>query len=206
MTTPVLPLADKQSILLAARVIADGGIVVAPTETRYGLLARGDNEAAVQKLFDLKGRQFSSPTALFVSAKSEIGRLGLVTPIAHDLINQFLPGPLTLVLSSHVDWSAPRVVDGKIGMRLSSSSLIQQIVEAVEAPLTATSANLSSHPDRETIADIQSDFGERVDLYVDGGRLAGPVSTVVECIESSYRILRVGAIPVEEIERIAGRV
>lgn len=206
MPTPVLSLDDAQSILQAARVIADGGVVVAPTETRYGLLVRGDNETAVQRLFELKGRQFSSPTALFVAAKSDIARLGIVTPIAQDLIEEFLPGPLTVVLASRVNWSAPRVVDGKIGIRLSSSNLIHQLVDAVEASLTATSANLSGHPNRETIHDIHSDFGDRVDLYIDGGPLTGPVSTVVECIESSYRILRAGAIPIEEIERIAGRV
>jgi L-threonylcarbamoyladenylate synthase len=205
MTASVLSLSDSQSILQAARVLADGGIVVAPTETRYGLLVRGDNNLAVQKLFEIKGRQFSSPTALFVSGKQEISRLGIVTPIVQDLMNEFLPGPLTLVLTSRIDWPAPRVVDGKIGIRLSSSPLIRQLVEAVEAPLTATSANLSGQPDRETIHDIQSDFGSQVDLYIDGGRLSGPVSTVVECTNSSYRILRVGAIPIEEIERITGR-
>lgn len=187
-------------------MIADGGLVVAPTETRYGLLVRGDNDAAVDRLFELKGRQFTSPTALFVANKSDIARLGYVTPIAQDLIDEYLPGPLTLVLAARVDWRAPRVVDGKIGIRYSSSHLIGQLVEAVEAPLTATSANLSGHPNRETIHDIQTDFGERVDLYIDGGSLTGPVSTVVECVDSSYRILRAGAIPIEEIERIAGRM
>lgn len=206
MATTVLSLGDPQSVLRAARVIADGGLVVAPTETRYGLLVRGDNDAAVERLFELKGRQIKIPTALFVNSRSEIGRLGLVTPIAQDLSDEFLPGPLTLVLASHVNWPAPRVVDGKIGIRLSSSTLIQHLVDAVEAPLTATSANLSGHPNRETIHDIHSDFGDRVDLYIDGGPLTGPVSTVVECIEDSYRILRAGAIPIEEIERIAGRV
>ncbi len=205
MSAPVVALGDHQSILSAARVVADGGLVVAPTETRYGILARVESEVAIQRLFDLKGRKVQNPTAVFVAAKSQIGRLALVTPIAQELSETFLPGPLTLVLESRVDWHAPLVVDGKIGIRLSSSALIQQLVEAVESPLTATSANLTGEPDRETIADIQKDFGERIDLYIDGGRLTGPVSTVVECIGQSYRILRAGAISIEEIEQIAGR-
>ncbi len=205
MSAPVIALGDHQSILSAARVIADSGLVVAPTETRYGILARVDSEVAVQRLFDLKGRKVQNPTAVFVAARSHIGRLALVTPIAQELSEAFLPGPLTLVLESRVDWAAPLVVDGKIGIRLSSSELIQQLVEAVESPLTATSANLTGEPDRETVADIQKDFGERIDLYIDGGSLTGPVSTVVECVGQSYRILRAGAISIEQIEQIAGR-
>ena len=205
MVRQALPVADPQTILVAALILAEGGVVVAPTETRYGILVRADVESAVQRLFEIKGRTTTNPIAIFVESAEAIERLGLVTPIAQELIAEFLPGPLTLVLSATVPWGAPRVVNGKIGIRWSSSVFIHQLVTAVGVPLTATSANLSGQPDRESVAKVVADFGDVADLYVDGGILSGPVSTVVECVGDSFRVLRIGAISRERIEQIAER-
>lgn len=196
---------DEKALPDAIDILARGGVVVVPTETRYGILVKADIESAVNRLFELKGRNTTNPTAIFVGDAATIGRLGMVTPVAEGLIESCLPGPLTLVLKARVDWGAPRVVNGMIGFRWSSSELIQRLVTEVGSPLTATSANLSGLPDHESISDIIADFGDGVDLYLDGGMLTGPVSTVVECAENSYRILRDGAIGRQKIAEIAGR-
>lgn len=206
MKARVLKLSDRSTVLEAARTIADSGVVVAPTETRYGILVRADNDHAVQSLFEIKGRSQSNPTALFVGRVSDIARLGVVTPTAQELADTLLPGPLTLVLMARTNWGAPRVVNGKIGFRVSSSEFVSELIDAIESPITATSANLSGQPEREAISEIMADFGDRIDLYVDGGRLTGPVSTVVECIEEKWKILREGAIPADRIAEIASRV
>lgn len=205
MAYQILSMTDPVTVETAARMLADGGVVVAPTETRYGILVRADLEPAVQRLFEIKGRNTTNPTAIFVDSIATIERLGLVTPVARKLIAEFLPGPLTLVLDAKIPWTAPRVVDGKIGIRWSSSVFIHHVVTAVGAPLTATSANLSGQPDRESVNEIMADFSSAVDLYIDGGLLSGPVSTVVDCTGNSVRILREGAIPGEQIALIGER-
>jgi tRNA A37 threonylcarbamoyladenosine synthetase subunit TsaC/SUA5/YrdC len=99
-----------------------------------------------------------------------------------------------------VEFPWPVVVDGSIGVRVSSSGLIAGLVRAAGTPLTATSANLSGAPDAETIDQITAVFGDGVDLYLDGGALTGPVSTVVDCRGDGVRVLRRGAIAAVEVE------
>jgi tRNA threonylcarbamoyl adenosine modification protein (Sua5/YciO/YrdC/YwlC family) len=98
------------------------------------------------------------------------------------------------------------VVDGKIGLRWSSSPVIDGLLRRLECPLTATSANISGRPDPESVEEIVSQFGDRVDLYLDAGPLTGPTSTVVDCSGEKPKILRDGAIPRAEIEREIGQV
>jgi L-threonylcarbamoyladenylate synthase len=81
-----------------------------------------------------------------------------------------------------------------IGLRWSSSPVIAEVVRQVSFPVTATSANLSGSPELETIGQIQKAFGSQVSLYLDGGRLIRPVSTVVKCVAGEVTILREGAI------------
>jgi L-threonylcarbamoyladenylate synthase len=205
MTQRIVSLSHPDTIRRAAEILRAGGLVVAPTETRYGLLARVDLDAAIEKLFEIKGRSQGTPTAIFVSSLAEMERYATVNSLARELVAEFLPGPLTIVLAATVAWSAPRVVDGRIGFRWSTSPYIREMLRLTDAPLTATSANRSGSPDAETVQEIASEFGDKIDLYIDGGRLTGPVSTVVECIGESCRILRIGAISAHQIEAIASR-
>ena len=205
MTRPVLSVADGNTINRAIEALIDGGVVVAPTETRYGMLVRADLAPSVDRLFDLKGRIATNPTAIFVAERRDIDNLGLITPAAERLIRELLPGPLTLVLEAKTDWVAPRVVNGKIGIRWSSSEFIRGLVVGVGSPLTATSANISGQPERATIAEIIADFQDAIDVYIDGGQLVGPVSTVVECVGGEVRILRVGAVCANRVNEIARR-
>ncbi len=202
MARTILSVTDRDTVNRAVRTLIDGGLVVAPTETRYGLLVRADIDSSMERLFDLKGRIATNPTAIFVADRRDIDNLGRVTPAAERLISELLPGPLTLVLESKTVWGAPRVVNGKIGIRWSSSEFIRQLVVGVGSPLTATSANISGQPERATIAEIAADFGDAIELYIDSGRLEGAVSTVVECVGGDVRILRQGAISEDRVNKI----
>ncbi|MEW6051083.1 MAG: L-threonylcarbamoyladenylate synthase [Candidatus Zixiibacteriota bacterium] len=178
-----------------------GELVVLPTETRYGILARADKPSSVDNLYRAKGRSGSSPTALFVKDLESMGKWGEITPAAQSLGKRFLPGPLTLVLRARVSWPPPLVVGGKIGCRYSSSVLIARLIEHIDYPITATSANRSGSPDKETIEEIRAELGDTVAIYVDGGKLSGPVSTVVDCSADPVIILREGAIPADEVRQ-----
>jgi len=199
------PARPGQDILKrAAESLSRGELVVAPTETRYGLLARADRQEYVEQLYLLKGRDPAKATAILVRSLAEAEDLGEMTPEALLLARSFLPGPLTIVSRARKDWPAPRVVDGKIGLRWSSSPVIQGLLARTEWPLAATSANISGQSDPEGVQEIISAFGERVGVYLDAGPLTGPTSTVVDCSTRRVRVLREGAIAREEIERVLG--
>ena len=192
---------DPDLIRSAAEVLRNEGIVAAPTETRYGLLASIDSNDALQRLFNLKRRQATLPTAIFVGQRNKIKKFGVENDVSKKLAEEFLPGPMTIVLKAAVSRPAPIVANGKIGIRISSSAVIAGIMEYINFGLTATSANLSGSDEQATISEIVNLFGSGVDLYLDAGPLTGKPSTVVDCLEDGYNILRVGAICELDISR-----
>lgn len=171
-----------------------GELVVAPTETRYGLLVKADSPDALKRLYHVKGRARTVPTALFVPDVKSMWSLGENNPVAQCLAETFLPGPLTLVLKARVEWTAPRVVNGKIGIRHSSSAVIQAIVGHLTWYPSATSANLSGRPEPDTATAIAELLGNQVGLYLESGPLTGRSSTVVDCTGGGLQIIREGAI------------
>jgi len=183
----------------AARILENGGLVVSPTETRYGLLGQADNRETLEKLYQAKSRVTSLPTALFVDNREMIFEYGEENEVSRFLAEKYLPGPMTLVLKASKNLNSPLVVEGKIGIRLSSSPVIQDLVERMPFPLTATSANLTGQPEHDTIEEIVDALGESVELYLDAGVLNNPISTVVDCSEGKPRILRDGAIAAGDI-------
>jgi L-threonylcarbamoyladenylate synthase len=183
-----------------ARLRKDG-IIVAPTETRYGLLACIDSRPAVERIYALKKRKMSQPTAIFVRSVGDIFDMGFENNDARRLAEGCLPGPLTLILKNKSKLSSPVVVNNKIGFRYSSSPVISMLLEGAAFFLTATSANISGGIEAETIDEISAMFGTNIDLYLDGGPLKEPISTVVDCTGDRTRILRLGAISGAEIEK-----
>lgn len=184
----------------AARLLQMGSLVVAPTETRYGLLARADRDDSLDRLCSVKGRSPRQPMSIFVSDPESIGRFAQLTPSAESLAKAFLPGPLTLVLPAAVRWGEPIVIDGKVGLRCSSSPIIAGILKYVDFPVTATSANKSGAPDLATAAEISDVFQNLVDLYLDAGPLRNQTSTVVDCCGAEIVILREGAVSTAAIQ------
>lgn len=185
-------------------VLNAGGLVVSPTETRYGLMCRADMPSAVDRLYALKGRSATAATALFVPDIEALERLAILPESGRRLAERFLPGPLTLVLKAKEAWPAPLVVDGKIGIRVSPSPVIRGILDLVSSPLTATSANKSGSPTRSTAREIAEELGDQADLYLEAGILDGPVSTVVDCSDGSVHILREGALTAGLIRSVLG--
>ena len=190
---------DLETINRAVDILRAGDLVVAPTETRYGLLGRADKAEVVEKVYRAKKRPLSQPIAIFVGSLEIVTHYAELNPLAQFLARLFLPGPLTLVLKGLPEWDSPVAHDGKVGIRISSAPVIQEIVERVGFPLTATSANLSGATELSSIDDISHALGAAVDLYLDSGVLDGAPSTVVDCSGDFPTILREGAIDKKEI-------
>jgi len=198
--------APSDSILTkTADKLRSGALVVVPTETQYGLMARADEQYTMERLFHVKGRDMNSPTALFVGKADDLGKYGRMNLKARKLAEAFLPGPLTLVLESLRDWPPPRVVDGRIGLRCSSAPLVSLLLQRIDFPISATSANRTGRNASQSVQEIAGEFGADVDLYLDGGQLTGEPSTVVDCVGDQVRVLREGAIATTSIESVMRR-
>lgn len=210
MAASILPVDGENPspdiVARAVELLRAGEIVVAPTETRYGLLTRGDQQAPLTKLFEIKHRPASMPSAVFLPSIYMIPRYAEFPEPARLLAEQFLPGPLTLILKPLAGLAWPVANGGTLGVRVSSLPLIARIVEQVDFPVTATSANLSGGGDLNTVSEIAGQLGDGVALYLDGGILNSPVSTVVDCIKGEIQIIRTGGIPEIVIRETVRRV
>lgn len=192
----------------AVSVLRAGGLIVFPTETLYGLGADALNFAAVEKVFQLKGRDLANPFPVIVSDRAMLDSLvAEISPLAEKLMAHFWPGPLTLVLPARAD-IPPQLVNatGGIGVRISSQPIAMEIVRALGRPLTATSANPSGQPGARRIAQAKDYFSGKIDIFVDGGELPSLTgSTVAEVTASKVKIIRAGEIAKRELEKVVGK-
>ncbi len=192
---------EPAHIKRAVNILMDGGVIVAPTETRYGLVARADRVDAVDRIYEVKNRPEKMPMAVFLETVESIAEYANVNESARRLASKFLPGPLTLVLPAAEGWKSRVVFQGTVGIRVSLSPVIGALLAAVSRPLTATSANLSGAVELATVTQVAAVFRNRVDLYLDGGSLTGLPSTVVDCTGTEVKILREGAIMTDRIQQ-----
>lgn len=182
----------------AVLILFEGGVVAFPTETFYGLGANARNEAAVEKIFRIKGRDFRNPIALIVADEREVSPLVEEIPAAAKILMQkFWPGPLTLIFRA-----APSVSSrltggtGKIGIRVSSHPVARLLAAGLAGPITATSANLAGGPECSSADAVIRTLGDLPDAVIDSGPTpGGSGSTILDITFSTPRILREGAIP-----------
>ncbi|HEX7226754.1 MAG TPA: L-threonylcarbamoyladenylate synthase, partial [Candidatus Binatia bacterium] len=170
-----------------------GDVIVFPTETVYGLGADALNPAAVERIFQLKGRNPDTPIPIIVADQGMLKDLVQeIPPIARKLMEQFWPGPLTLVLPAAP--GMPKQLlnrTGGVGVRISSEPIARQLAQELGHPLTATSANPSGRPAAATIEQAQDYFAAEIGIFIDGGQLPSKIgSSVVEVIDDRIRIIR----------------
>ena len=191
----------------AVRVLKGGGVIVFPTETLYGLGADALNNAAVEKVFQLKGRDPRSPIPVLVADQEMLHTLVAQVPAtAQKLIDRYWPGPLTLVLPGQKNIPKPLCNPaGGVGVRISSQPIATLLVNELGRPLTATSANPSGKEPARTLQEAKTYFVGRVELFVDGGALTSKSgSTVVEVMEDSIKIIREGELSASELRQVLG--
>ena len=194
-----------------ARAIASlqsGNVIVFPTETVYGLGADALNHEAVEKVFQLKGRNPENPIPIIVADQTMLrGLIDKIPPIAEKLIDRFWPGPLTLVLQAGPDTPKQLLnIRGGVGVRISSQPIATQLAQELGRPLTATSANPSGKQAASTIQQAENYFAGEIEIFVDGGKLPAKIgSTVVEVIKDRIKIIREGEISVSQLAASIGR-
>jgi L-threonylcarbamoyladenylate synthase len=191
----------------AIAALRDGDVIVFPTETLYGLGADALNCRAVEQVFQLKGRDPLNPIPVLVADQRMLYHLVTDLPtLAQKLIDQYWPGPLTLVLPGRKDIPTSLLnATGGVGVRLSSEPIATQLVRALGRPLTATSANPSGQEPARTLQEANKYFADRIQIFVDGGTLTSKRgSTVVEVMADRIKIIREGEIRAVELRRFFG--
>ncbi len=188
-------------------ILKQGGVIAYPTDTVYGLGASAYLPEAVERIFEVKGRPRNMPLPLLLANESQLTEVTEeLPPVARLLIKEFLPGALTLVLPKSA--SVPDIVSGggcTVALRIPAHPVPVALAVGLGAPLVGTSANLSGRPSPLTAEEVDSQLGGKIDLIIDGGRCpGGKESTVVDLTGEKPVILRQGAIPAEDIERVAG--
>ena len=193
----------------AGQVIRNGGLVLFPTETVYGLGANGLNSEAVKNIYVAKGRSSDNPLILHISDIEMLGKIAKdISDVEFKLMNAFWPGPFTIILNK-TD-AVPSVVAGgldTVGIRMPSNEIAKNLIKYADVPIAAPSANISGRPSGTNVEDIDQELKDRVDYIIDGGECQiGVESTVVRVIDGIPHILRPGKITAEEIKEIAGSV
>jgi L-threonylcarbamoyladenylate synthase len=197
-----------EALRQAVAALKRGDVIAFPTETLYGLGADALNPAAVEKVFQLKGRNPTNPIPVLVADSAMLSNLvSDVPPLAETLIARFWPGPLTIVLPARSDIPRPLVnAAGGVGVRISSQPIAGELVRDLGHPLTATSANPSGKPAARSVQEAKEYFSGQIDIFVDGGRLTSKTgSTVVEIDGDRIKIIREGEIVRSKLEEVAGR-
>jgi L-threonylcarbamoyladenylate synthase len=172
----------------AVSVLMHDGTIIYPTETIYGLGADAFSDEAILKVYEAKKRPLGMPISIAVSDFDMLASVGRVEPFMHGFIETFLPGPVTVILAARR--LVPDILTGgtgMIGIRMPAHDIALQIIERFDAPITATSANLhgAKNPQIPEECTVPREF------FIDGGRLPGTPSTVVDLTKKI--ILRKGA-------------
>jgi L-threonylcarbamoyladenylate synthase len=195
------------SIDHALTLLRQGDLVGIPTETVYGLAADASNPRAVAKIFAAKGRPADHPVIVHIAGKEQLADWAMDIPdTAWQLANAFWPGPLTLILKRqpHV----PDAVTGgqdTVGLRAPDHPLTQELLQRFKGGLAAPSANRFGHVSPTTAQHVREEFGNGVQLVLDGGACSvGVESTIVGLTGERPTLLRPGGIPREAIEALLG--
>lgn len=181
-------------------ILSKGGLIVFPTDTVYGLAAKFDEVDAIERIYQVKGRDQTKALAVLIGNLEQITIISpSISENATKLINYFWPGALTIIFEKRKELNSPLSIDNSIGIRIPDDPFVRQLSERV-GPLATTSANRSGFPSTTKIDEVLDQIGDRIDLVVDGGECEGGVpSSVVDCRGEEIKILREGAISKEEI-------
>ena len=173
----------------AVNTLAQGGVVLHPTETVYGFGCDATSSEACDRIRQLKGWETGRPLIWLVSGATHAAELAIVTDKAATLMDRFWPGPLTIVMATPTG--------STVAFRHSPHPITRQLVEGIGRPITSTSANCTGEPPPRSVAEVSWRGSRGPDLVLDAGPCEGAVgSTIVRCVGDGVGLLREGDLPV----------
>ena len=194
----------ENAIATAVRMVGSGQLVVLPTDTLYGIGADAFDRAAVTDLLAAKGRGRDMPVPVLVGSWDTIdGLVSFVPSQTRSLIEAFWPGGLTLVVehAPSLSWDLGDA-RGTVAVRMPLHPVAIEVLLQT-GPMAVSSANISGKPPALTVEEAREQLADSVQVYLDGGRVAGGVaSTIVDVTAETPRVLRAGAITIEQLREV----
>ncbi|MCH4336975.1 MULTISPECIES: L-threonylcarbamoyladenylate synthase [Staphylococcus] len=180
------------------QVYNDGGLIAIPTETVYGLGADARNQHAVSNIYQAKGRPSDNPLIVHIHDKSQLDQIISHLPEeAKCLMDEFWPGPISFILPLRQGYLCEKVTGGlqSIAVRMPSHPIGRAILQYIDMPIAAPSANVSGRPSPTTFQHVFNDLNGKIDGIVNGDQSEeGLESTVLDCTQFPFRIARPGSI------------
>ena len=193
---------EYSKLKVPAEIIKQGGIVIFPTETVYGIGTNGLNKDSIENLYEIKQRPRNKPISLLVSNFDMINEVAeSITELEYKIMKEFFPGPLTMVLKKKSCVPDELTAGGDtVGIRMPENKITLKLIEYAGVPIATPSANISGKPSGTNIESIKKDFKGKVEFFIDGGESRiGKASTIVKVENNEIKILRQGIITKEEI-------
>jgi len=200
---------ESSLVTYAAEKIRAGEVLGMPTDTFYGLAADPFNLHAVDRVYEIKSRSRHKPLSLLIESVDQAADLAWPVPeIFYLLARRFWPGPLTVIVKA--DPRLPLKVTantGNVALRVPAAEVPLAIIRAAGVPITATSANLHGEAECTSAMEVRDQLGDCLSLIVDGGQVPGVMPTTIVDLTSdgSWRLLRHGAVPEEQIIELLGQ-
>lgn len=202
----LLPAGDPECARYAAQLLKQGELVCYPTDTVYGIGAAATNDAAVCRLYAVKGRALSKPLPLLIATSASASFVGEVTPVAHTLMSRFWPGALTIVMRRNPDFHSLALAgQDTVALRVPDHDLVREIIRLLGEPITGTSANRSGARAPVSASEVAFQLGDMVALVIDGSRVPGGVESTVVDITGAPAIVREGPVSRLQIEEAIGK-
>ena len=177
----------------AAQVLNDGGIVVYPTDTAYGMGCDLFNKRGIEKIYEIKRRSRTQPFSFICADLSDISNYAVVTNYAYKIMKRLLPGPYTFVLGA--SRLVPKILMPKrkeVGIRIPDNEICLSLVREFGSPIISTTVKSR---EGEIITDpemIEKELGHYIDIVIDGGVLSPELSTVVTLVNDIPDVIREG--------------
>ncbi len=194
----------------AAALLQAGEAVAFPTDTVYGLGANGLDADAVQKIYEAKGRPSDKPLIILIHDKAQLDTFALqISDDAQKLMDEFWPGPLTLVFQKRPNVVPDYVTRGldTVAVRMPNHPVALELLQLAKVPVAAPSANISGNPSPTDAGMVQRELNGRIAAIVDGGECeVGVASTILDISDAVPTILRQGAVTKEQLEEVLGKV
>lgn len=200
---------DAESLALAVNALREGQVIAYLTDTVYGLGVDARLPGAIDQIYALKQRITEKALPVIIADKTMLaGWVKYISPLAEKLMNEFWPGPLTLVFEATKKVPQNLIAaSSTLAVRVPARALPRHLSEQLGAPIISTSANLAGRPAALTVAEIVEQFDEGIPLILDSGTASTTMaSTILDVTNVPPRLLRAGAIPQEAIIKSIGEV
>ena len=213
METKIISIPDgselSELLLAPARIIQNGGLVIFPTETVYGLGADATNPGATAKIYSAKGRPSDNPLIIHIADPADVELYAFANSTYYSLAEHFMPGPLTVILPAKD--TVPLTTRGgldTVAVRCPENPIARELIRLAGVAVAAPSANLSGSPSPTSFEHAYSDMNGRVEVIIDGGECDFGLESTIVRIDSdgALTLLRPGKITKEDLEALGHTV